>query len=293
MRLNESTDEWQRLRTSPLRPARDRAPLAGAVGQRRAPGRCPTPAIPAGTTPSRARATCSRCCPTPRASRTWATSRTTRWATCWRTTGAATACRCCTRWATTPSACRPRTTRSRRASTRPSRPTKSIDEFRRQFRSWGISIDWTREFGTHEPAYYRWTQWIFLRLLRARPRLPQGGAGQVVPQGSDRARQRAGDRRPLRALRQRASIVREARAVVLQDHRLRRAAAGRLQAARVWPERVITMQRNWIGRSEGAEVDLPLRGPGDRRSGLHDPARHAVRCDVLRAGARAPATSSG
>src|ERR1700746_2950415 len=40
----------------------------------------------------------------------------------------------------------------------------SIDECQRQFRSWGISIDWSREFGTHEPSYYRWTQWIFLKL---------------------------------------------------------------------------------------------------------------------------------
>src|SRR5215212_2594295 len=48
-------------------------------------------------------------------------------------------------------------------------PRESTDEsiaaFRRQFREWGISIDWTREFGTHEPEYYRWTQWIFLRLF--------------------------------------------------------------------------------------------------------------------------------
>ena len=43
----------------------------------------------------------------------------------------------------------------------------SIDSFQRQFRSWGISIDWSREFGTHEPSYYRWTQWIFLELFKA------------------------------------------------------------------------------------------------------------------------------
>ena len=54
-------------------------------------------------------------------------------------------------------------------------------EFQQQFREWGISIDWSREFGTHEPRYYRWTQWIFLQLFRARPGLPQGGRGQVVP----------------------------------------------------------------------------------------------------------------
>ena len=58
---------------------------------------------------------------------------------------------------------------------------QSIEAFQQQFREWGISIDWSREFGTHEPRYYRWTQWIFLQLLRARPGLPQGGGGQVVP----------------------------------------------------------------------------------------------------------------
>ena len=41
---------------------------------------------------------------------------------------------------------------------------KSIKSFREQFMRWGISIDWTRELGTHEPSYYRWTQWIFLKL---------------------------------------------------------------------------------------------------------------------------------
>src|ERR1700704_6967977 len=44
---------------------------------------------------------------------------------------------------------------------------ESIVSFQRQFRSWGISIDWSRELGTHEPSYYRWTQWIFLQLFEA------------------------------------------------------------------------------------------------------------------------------
>ena len=41
----------------------------------------------------------------------------------------------------------------------------AIASFQEQFRSWGVSIDWTREFATCEPEYYRWTQWIFLRFF--------------------------------------------------------------------------------------------------------------------------------
>ena len=149
--------------SAPTATTRTRSSASGRpCGPTRAPGRCQTPASPA-FDPEAARAMCSRCCPTPRASPTWATSRTTRWATCWPTTGGATAWWSCTRWVTTPLGCRRRTTPSRPVCIRRS-TNASIEEFRRQFGSWGISIDWRREFGTHEPRYYRWTQWIFLKL---------------------------------------------------------------------------------------------------------------------------------
>ena len=60
-----------------------------------------------------------------------------------------------------------------------------------------------------------------------------------------------------------------------------------------WPEHVKAMQRNWIGRSDGAEVVVPLRGAGHRLPGVHHPPGHAVRRHVLRDGARASRTCSG
>ncbi len=204
----------------------------------------------------------------------------------WRTSAAATATACCIRWATTPSGCRPRTTRSRPVSTRATPPMPRSREFQRQLRRWGVSIDWTREFGTHEPHIYRWTQWIFLRLFEHGPRLPQGGRGQVVPQGRHRARQRAGDRRPLRALRHRGRGA-PARAVVLPHHRLRRPPARRHEDDRVAAERgddAGELDRPLRGRRGG----LPLRGARHRLPGLHHAPGHAVRRHLLRDGPRAP-----
>ena len=163
---------------------------------------------------------------------------------------------------------------------------KSIEEFRRQFKSWGVSIDWTREFGTHEPCYYRWTQWIFLQLyergLAYRKKAPVKWCpkDQTVlanEQVIDGHCERCGTEVIVRQLEQWFFKITDYAERLLDDFKL-------LES---WPERVITMQRNWIGRSEGAEATFRCERAGDRLRGLHDPARHPVRRDLLRDGARA------
>ena len=100
----------------------------------------------------------------------------------------------------------------------------AIREFRRQFREWGISIRLDARVRDARAALLPLDPVDLPAPLRARPRLPQGGGGQVVPARPDRAGQRAGDRRALRALRARRRGA-PARAVVLPHHRLRRPAA--------------------------------------------------------------------
>ena len=130
---------------------------------------------------------------------------------------------------------------------------KSIEEFRSQLRAWGVSIDWRREFGTHEPRYYRWTQWIFLQLyergLAYRKRAPVKWCphDQTVlanEQVIDGKCERCGHAVEVRMLEQWFFKITDYADRLLDDFKL-------LES---WPQRVLTMQRNWIGRSEGAEV---------------------------------------
>jgi leucyl-tRNA synthetase len=130
---------------------------------------------------------------------------------------------------------------------------ESIESFRGQLRRWGLSIDWTRELGTHEPSYYRWTQWIFLKLyergLAHRHEAPVHWCpkDQTVlanEQVIDGHCERCGTLVELRQLEQWFFRITEYAQRLLDDFEL-------LES---WPENVITMQRNWIGRSDGAEV---------------------------------------
>ena len=194
---------------------------------------------------------------------------------------------CCTRWATTRSACRPRTTRSRPASTRASRPTTSIAAFQRQFREWGISIDWSREFGTHEPRYYRWTQWIFLQLFERGLAYRKEAAVNWCPNDADRAGQRAGDRRPLRALRRAWSRCASSSSGSSASPTTP-TGCSTTSTTIDWPEHVKTMQRNWIGRSEGAEVDRSAARSW--ASTTRSSRRGPTRCSARRSSSWRPST---
>ena len=128
------------------------------------------------------------------------------------------------------------------------------------------------------------------QVLRGGSRVQKGSARQLVPERPDRARQRAGHRRALRALQLRGRSE-ESRAVVLPHHGVRRPLARGDGAARVLAERVLAMQRNWIGRSEGAEVVFHIEEADIDVPVFTTQAGHAVRGHLLRARARASAHS--
>jgi len=129
---------------------------------------------------------------------------------------------------------------------------ESIEEFRRQFRTWGVSIDWSREFATCEPTYYRWTQWLFLRLFERDLAYRQNAAVNWCPKDATvLANEQVIDGRC-----ERCGTVVEPRDLEQWFFRITEYADRLLDdvADIEWPSNVVAMQRNWIGRSEGAEV---------------------------------------
>jgi leucyl-tRNA synthetase len=128
----------------------------------------------------------------------------------------------------------------------------SIAQFQKQFREWGISIDWSREFGTHEERYYRWTQWIFLQLFQAGLAYRKAAAVNWDPvEGTVLANEQVIDGRG-----ERSGALVEIRHLEQWFFRITDYADRLLDDLSTieWPASVKTMQRNWIGRSEGAEV---------------------------------------
>ncbi len=135
---------------------------------------------------------------------------------------------------------------------------KNIGNFERQMRSIGLSYDWSRKINTTDPEYYKWTQWIFLQLYKKGlayegvipinwcPSCKTGLANEEVFGGACERCSTAIERRNLRQW-----ILR----ITAYGQRLLDDLDGL-----DWPESTMAMQRNWLGRSEGAEVHFPIAG---------------------------------
>jgi leucyl-tRNA synthetase len=138
----------------------------------------------------------------------------------------------------------------------------NIDQQAASFKRMGMSFDWSRRLQTCDPEYYRWTQWLFTRFfergLAYRDESPVNWcpkdatvlANEQVIQG---ACERCGTTVERRELTQWFFKITDYAQRLLDDE----------DQLVDWPERVLTMQRNWIGRSEGAEVTFAIAETGE------------------------------
>ncbi|MEM1125275.1 MAG: leucine--tRNA ligase [Bacteroidota bacterium] len=132
----------------------------------------------------------------------------------------------------------------------------NVDRFREQLKALGFSYDWQREINTTAPDYYRWTQWIFLKLyergLAYQAEIPVWWceelgttlANEEIVDGKSEVGGFPVVRRPLRQWMLRITAYAERLLAGLDDLD--------------WPTSTKEMQRNWIGRSEGAEISFPM-----------------------------------
>lgn len=138
---------------------------------------------------------------------------------------------------------------------------RNINNFRRQIKSLGFSYDWEREINTTDPNYYKWTQWIFLQLYKNGlayvdevavnwcPALGTVLANEEVIDGKSERGGHPVERRPMKQWMLKITAYADR---LLED-------LDELD----WPESIKEMQRNWIGRSEGAHVHFTIDGYED------------------------------
>jgi leucyl-tRNA synthetase len=137
---------------------------------------------------------------------------------------------------------------------------ENIKHMRGQMQRLGASYDWRREIAAHTPEFYRWDQWFFLKMYerglayRRRSQVNWCPKEETVlsnEQSSGGVCWRCGSAVTKKDLEQWFIRITDYAEQLLED--MREIEAG-------WPERVLTMQRNWIGRSSGADVDFAIQG---------------------------------
>ena len=154
----------------------------------------------------------------------------------------------------------------------------NIDYMKNQLKSLGFAIDWSRELATCKPDYYRWEQWLFTRLFEKGLIYRKNGTVNWDPVDQTvLANEQVIDGRGWRS----GALV-EKREIPMYYFRITDYAEELLRDLDTldgWPERVKTMQRNWIGKSRGMNVRFALRE--DSRAGL-TPEQHSVQVFTTR-----------
>jgi leucyl-tRNA synthetase len=139
---------------------------------------------------------------------------------------------------------------------------RNIAAIREQMRRMGWAIDWDREVSTADPRYYRWTQWLFLRFFERGLAYRKSAPVKWCPndqtvlaneQVVDGRCERCGAEVEARTLEQWFFRITDYADTLLDE----------MDLLEQWPERVLTMQRNWIGRSEGAELAFAVEGSAE------------------------------
>ncbi|MBI4730003.1 MAG: leucine--tRNA ligase [Acidobacteria bacterium] len=130
------------------------------------------------------------------------------------------------------------------------------------FKRFGVSFDWSRAFNTCDPEYYRWTQWLFLKFLERGLAYRKGAAVNWCPS----CRTVLANEQVVGGLCERCDAVVTKRDLVQWFLRITAYADRLLEDMSLlggWSDRVLAMQRNWIGRSEGAEVAFAVAETGE------------------------------
>lgn len=134
---------------------------------------------------------------------------------------------------------------------------ENIADFKKQFRQWGIEYDWDKEVQTHDPGYYQWTQWLFLKLFEEDLAYRDESPVNFCPhcdtvlaneQVIDGKCERCGTEVEEKQLEQWFFSITDYAQELLDD----------LDELDGWPDHVKKMQRDWIGRSEGVEITFDL-----------------------------------
>jgi leucyl-tRNA synthetase len=138
---------------------------------------------------------------------------------------------------------------------------KNVSNFKRQFKSLGISFDWEREINTTDPKYYKWTQWIFLKLfekgLAYQEEMPINWCpsckiGLANEEAVGGVCERCGAQVEKKNLKQWMIRITKYADRLIED----------LDDVD-YPERVKSQQKNWIGKSHGTEIDFKVEGTDD------------------------------